>query len=251
MKKMKLLIAAAAVLVASAGLVQLAPAEEAQVKSPNRGNMAYGCAVGKPMNADSHLAKMAACLGLSEAQKAKIKPLLEENFKAKQAVRADQNLTREQRRAKMLELRGQLHDKMKPILTPEQNRQFAEMKTATGHHWKGKNGCRKHMGHGKAYRMDPDKHLARMTACMGLSADQQAKIKPILEEAIKEKQAVRADQNLTREQRRAKMQQLRGQMQEKVKPLLTAEQLKKFDTCKGPAAKQPKGGNCPLGAANK
>ena len=85
-----------------------------------------------------------------------------------------------------------------------------------------------------------------MTACMGLSDDQQAKIKPILEEAIKEKQAVRADKNLTREQRRAKMQQLRGQMQEKVKPLLTAEQLKQFDACKGPSAKQPKGGNCPL-----
>ena len=126
MKKMKLLIAAAAVLVASAGLVQLAPAEEAQVKGPNRGNMASGCAVGKPMNADSHLAKMATCLGLSEDQKAKIKPLLEENFKAKQAVRADQNLTREQRRAKMLELRGQLHDKIKPLLTPEQNSQVAE-----------------------------------------------------------------------------------------------------------------------------
>jgi Spy/CpxP family protein refolding chaperone len=244
MKKMKLLIAAAAVLVASAGLVQLAPAEEAQVKGPHRGNMACGCAAGKPMNADSHLAKMATCLGLSEDQKAKIKPLLEESFKAKQVVRADQNLTREQRRAKMLELRGQLHDKIKPLLTPEQISKFADM--GTGHHWKGKNGCRKQMGHGKAYQMDPDKHLARMTACMGLSADQQAKIKPILEEAVKEKQAVRADKNLTREQRRAKMQQLRGQMQEKVKPLLTAEQLKQFDACKGPSAKQPKGGNCPL-----
>lgn len=246
MKKMKLLIAAAAVLVASAGLVQLAPAEEAQVKGPNRGNMAYGCAAGKPMNADSHLAKMATCLKLSEAQKAKIKPLLEENIKAKQAVRADQTLTREQRRAKMLELRGQLHDKIKPLLTPEQNSQFASMGKANGHHWKGKNGCRKHMGHGKAYRMDPDKHLARMTACMGLSADQQAKIKPILEEAIKEKQAVRADKNLTREQRRAKMQQLRGQMHEKVKPFLTPDQLKQCDAKKCTAANQPRGGNCPM-----
>ena len=102
------------------------------------------------------------------------------------------------------------------------------------------------MGHGMAYRMDPDKHLARMTACMGLSADQQAKIKPLLEQALKEKQAVRADQNLTREQRQAKMQQQRGQMQEKIKPLLTAEQLKQFDAAKGPAAQQQKGWNCPF-----
>jgi len=246
MKKMKLLIAAAAVLIASAGLVQLVPAEETQVTGPNRGKMAYGCAAGKQMDADSHLNKMAACLGLSEDQKAKIKPLLEENFKEKQAVRADQNLTREQRRATMLKLRGQLHEKIKPILTPEQNSQFADMRAAAGHHGKGQNACRKHMGHGMAYRMDPDKHLARMTACMGLSADQQAKIKPLLEQALKEKQAVRADQNLTREQRQAKMQQQRGQMQEKIKPLLTAEQLKQFDAAKGPAAQQQKGWNCPF-----
>jgi len=246
MKKMKLLIVAAAVLIASAGLVQLVPAEETQMTGPDRGKMAYGCAGGKQMDADSHLNKMAACLGLSEDQKAKIKPLLEENLKAKQAVLADQNLTREQRQAKMLELRGQMHDKIKPILTPEQNSKFADMRAAAGHHGKGQNGCRKHMGHGMAYRMDPDKHLARMTACMGLSTDQQARIKPILEGALKEKQAVRADQNLTREQRQAKMQQLRGQTHEKVKPILTAEQLKQFDGCKGPAAQQPKGGNCPL-----
>lgn len=241
-----MIVTATAVLAMCAGLTQIAPAEVTPAMNQQQGNMGRGCAPGKQMNTDYHLAKMANCLGLSEDQKAKIKPLLEENFKAKQAVLADQNLTREQRRAKMLELRGKLHEKIKPILTPEQNSQFADMRTATCHHWKGKNGCRKDMGHGKAYRMDPDKHLARMTACMGLSDDQQAKIKPILEEAIKEKQAVRGDKNLTREQRQAKMLELRGQMQEKIKPLLTAEQLKKFDGCKGPVAQQPKGGNCPL-----
>ncbi|RQW83611.1 MAG: hypothetical protein EHM79_15730 [Geobacter sp.] len=246
MKKMKLVIAALAVLAVCAGLTQVAPAEEVQTRGPHKGNMARECIAGKQMNADSHLAKMATCLNLTEDQKAKIKPLLEENFKAKQAVRADKNLTRDQRRAKMKELRVTLHDQLKPLLTTEQNSKVANMWTAPGHHWKGKKGYMKARHHGKNFRMDPTKHLARMTACLGLSADQQAKIKLILEENFKEKQALRADTTLTRDQRRTKMKELRVQMHEKVKPLLTPDQLKQYGARKGPAAKQPKCGNCPL-----
>jgi len=241
MKKMKLVIAAVAVLTMCAGLAQAAPAEEAQTKGPQRANVACRYAAGKQMGVDTHLAKMAECLGLSEDQKAKIKPILEENFKEKQALRADKNLTRDQRRAKMQELRVQLHEKVKPLLTPEQNSKVASMWKATGKHCKGKKGH-----HGKDFRMTPTKHLERMTACMGLSENQQTKIKPILDENYQKKQAVHADKNLTRDQRRAKMEELRVQLHEQVKPLLTPEQLKQFDAQKGPAAKQPKCGNCPL-----
>jgi Spy/CpxP family protein refolding chaperone len=94
--------------------------------------------------------------------------------------------------------------------------------------------------------MNPGKHLERMTTCMGLSEDQQAKIKPILEENYKEKQAVHADKNLTKVQRRAKMQELRVQLHETVKPILTPEQQKQYEARKGSAAHQPKCGNCPL-----
>jgi periplasmic protein CpxP/Spy len=240
MKKVKRVIAAVAVLAACVGLGHVATAAETPAKGSQNGNVPCGCAMGKQMSADSHLAKMADCLGLSEDQKAKIKPILEQQFKEIQAVRADKNLTRDQRRAKMQGLRVQLHEKIKPLLTPEQNSKVAGMWAATGHYWKGKKGCGKH------FRMDPDKHLARMTACMGLSADQQAKIKPILEENYKQKQAVFADKTLTREQRRAKMQQLRVELHEKIKPLLTPEQVNTFDMRKGPTEHQPMGGDCPL-----
>ncbi len=246
MKKVKLVIAAIAVLTMCAGLAQAAPADEAQTKGPQRENVACRYAAGKQMDVDSHLAKMATCLGLSEDQKAKIKPILEENFKEKQALRADKNLTRDQRRAKMQELRVQLHEKVKPVLTPEQNSKVASMWKATGKNWKERNGHHKRGHHGKDFRMNPTKHLERMTACMSLSKDQQTKIKPILEENYKEKQAVHADKNLTRDQRRGKMQELRVQLHEQVKPLLTPEQLKQYEAQKGPAAKQPKCGNCPL-----
>ena len=246
MVKLKMIVTATAVLAMCAGLTQIAPAEVTPAKNQQQGNMGCGCIADKQMNADSHLAKMANCLNLTEDQKAKIKPILEEAIKEKQSVRADKNLTRDQRRAKMKELRVKLHDQIKPLLTTEQNSKVASMWTAAGHHWKGKNGCMKAGHHGKDFRMDPNKHLAKMTACLGLSADQQTKIKPILEEAIMEKQSVRADKNLTREQRQAKMQQLRVQMHEKVKPLLTPEQLKQFDGQKCPPARAAKGGNCPI-----
>jgi Spy/CpxP family protein refolding chaperone len=246
MKKFKLVIAAIAVLATCTGLSNIASAEEAPAKGPQRGNVACGCAMGKQMNADSHLAKMATCLGLSEDQKVKIKPILEQNFMEMQALRADKNITRQQRRAKMQELRVKLHDQIKPLLTPEQNSKVAGMWTARGPQGKMGN-CRMKPGHhGKDFRMDPSKHLARMTTCMGLSAEQQAKIKPILEENYAQKQAVHADKTLTKEQRRAKMQELRGQLHEKIKPVLTPEQLKKFDAPKGPMANQPKNANCPL-----
>lgn len=245
MKKVKMAFAAVAVLLTCAGLAQAAPADVAPA-GPSRGNMPCGCVAGKGMNADTHLAKMTRFLGLSEEQQVKIKPILEEKLKGMQAVHADKNLTRDQRRAKMQELRTKLHDQLKPILTPEQNSKIAAMWTKTGHHCKGRKGHENWGHHGKHFRMDPSKHLAKMTACLGLSAEQQAKIKPILEENYKQKQALQADTTLTRDQRRAKMQELRVQLHEKVTPILTPEQQKQCETRMGPPAKQPRSGNCPL-----
>ncbi len=246
MKKIKLIFAAVVALVACAGLTQIVPAEEAFAKGPHRGNMACGCAMGKQMNADSHLAMMGKCLDLTEDQKAKIKPILEANFKEKQAVRADTNLTREQRRAKMLELRGKMHDQVKPLLTAEQNGKVAEMWKANGHYGKGKHACMKQGHYGKDFRMDPAKHLERMTVCLGLSTEQQSKIKPILEENFTAKKALRADNTLTRDQRRAKMQELRVKMQDQIKPLLTPEQVKNFGAKNCPSARPAQTGDCPL-----
>ncbi|MHC1696740.1 MAG: hypothetical protein AB9919_01485 [Geobacteraceae bacterium] len=246
MLKLKLIVTATAVLAMCAGLTQIAPAEVTPAKNQQQGKMGCGCAMSKQMNADSHLAMMAKCLGLSEDQKAKVKPILEENFKEKQAVFADTNLTRDQRRAKMQELRTKLHDQVKPLLTTEQNSKVAEMWKTKGHHGKGKHGCMKPGHHGKDFRMDPTKHLERMTACMGLSTDQQGKIKPILEENFKAKQALRADNTLTKDQRQAKMQELRVKLHDQIKPLLTPEQVKNYGAKKCPPAKPAQAGNCPL-----
>lgn len=245
MKRMKLAIAAVAALATCAWMAQTVPAEVTPVKAPARGDISCKWAAGNKMNTDSHLANMAVCLGLSEQQKTKIKPILDEHYKQKQAIWADKNLTREQRRAKMQELRGTVHNKITPILTPEQNKKAADMWTSIGNRHQGRKGFNKPGHPGKAHRIGPNEHLAKMTSCLGLSDEQQAKIKPILDEQYKQKQAVRADKKLTRDQRQTKMQELRVQLHDQVKPILTPEQLKQFDAQKNYPAKRSNRNNCP------
>jgi Spy/CpxP family protein refolding chaperone len=74
----------------------------------------------------------------------------------------------------------------------------------------------------------PDQELARMTQQLHLTDEQQAKIKPILEEQHKQMMALRQDTSMSREDRRAKFQEIRKQTFEKMNPILTAEQQKQF-----------------------
>jgi Spy/CpxP family protein refolding chaperone len=245
MKRMKLAIAAAVVLATCAWMAQSTPAEETPAKVPAKGNISCKWAAGNKMNMDTHMADMAACLGLSDEQKTKIKPILDEHYKEKQAIWADKTLSRDQRQAKMQELRGKIHDKITPILTAEQNKKAADMWTTAGKRHHGRKGCQKPRHHGKTHRISPNEHLAKMTSCLGLSDEQQEKIKPILDEQYKQKQAVRADKKLTRDQRQAKMQELRVQLHDQVKPILTPEQLKQFDAQKNYQAKKSTRSNCP------
>jgi Spy/CpxP family protein refolding chaperone len=75
----------------------------------------------------------------------------------------------------------------------------------------------------------PEQQLARMTKQLHLTEDQQAKIKPILEEQHKQMMDLRQDTSLSREDRFAKFRELRKQMFEKIHPLLNAEQQKQLE----------------------
>jgi Spy/CpxP family protein refolding chaperone len=74
----------------------------------------------------------------------------------------------------------------------------------------------------------PEQQLARMTKQLNLTEDQQAKIKPILEDQHKQMMGLREDSSLSREQRRAKFQEIRKQTFEKMNPILTSEQQKQL-----------------------
>ncbi len=77
--------------------------------------------------------------------------------------------------------------------------------------------------------MTPEQQLARMTKQLHLTNEQQAKIKPILEEQHQQMMALRQDTSMSREERFAKFREIHRQTYKKIHPILTADQQKKMD----------------------
>lgn len=73
-----------------------------------------------------------------------------------------------------------------------------------------------------------DDQLKMMTDKLGLTADQQAKIKPILEDQRTQAQAVMKDDSLSQDDKRTKMHSLHESTNSKVSNLLTDDQKKKY-----------------------
>jgi Spy/CpxP family protein refolding chaperone len=75
---------------------------------------------------------MAKYLELTDAQKAKIKPIMEQSQQRAKKVRADKSLSREQKRAKMKAIHEDSWKKINPILTVAQRKKVAEMRKNRG-----------------------------------------------------------------------------------------------------------------------
>lgn len=71
--------------------------------------------------------------------------------------------------------------------------------------------------------------VKQLTKSLELTDDQQKKIKALYDEEAKQIKAANDDENLTLMQRREKGQAASKATREKIKPLLTAEQNKKWD----------------------
>jgi septal ring factor EnvC (AmiA/AmiB activator) len=84
------------------------------------------------------------------------------------------------------------------------------------------------MGHGP---MMPsvDDQIKHLTNKLSLSDDQQAKLKPILEEQRKQMEQIHSDSSLSREDRFSKMQELRQNADTQIKSVLNEDQQKNFD----------------------
>jgi len=89
-------------------------------------------------------------------------------------------------------------------------------------------GAHKHggqMGPG----MSTDDMIKDLTAKLNLTADQQAKIKTILDENHEQMRATMNDQSLSKEDKHAKMKSMHDSIHAKVREVLTDEQKTKFD----------------------
>jgi periplasmic protein CpxP/Spy len=79
-------------------------------------------------SAEQHLQMLSEKLNLTDDQKAKLKPILEDEMQQMKAVREDSSLSQEQRRAKMKSIHESLHEQINAVLTPEQQAKFKQMR---------------------------------------------------------------------------------------------------------------------------
>lgn len=84
------------------------------------------------------------------------------------------------------------------------------------------------MGHGGP--PNPDQELAHMTQTLNLTADQQAKIKPILEDSSKQMQSLRSDASMSQQDRKTKMQEIHKSSMSQIRAVLTPDQQQKMDS---------------------
>ncbi|HXZ80864.1 MAG TPA: hypothetical protein VEG30_13110 [Terriglobales bacterium] len=70
--------------------------------------------------------------------------------------------------------------------------------------------------------------MQMLTQKLNLTADQQAKLKPVLEQQHQQMRALRTDTSLTPEQKQAKVQELRENTHNQINAILTPEQQQQF-----------------------
>jgi hypothetical protein len=91
-----------------------------------------------------------------------------------------------------------------------------------------KQGGHKHMDMGPGMG-NVDDHVKELTTKLNLTADQQTKIKAILEGQHQEMQTVMNDKALSMDDKHAKMKTMHDSVHAKVREVLTDEQKPKFD----------------------
>ncbi len=118
MKMLKALLsvlALVAIALAPALRAQVAPVTPVTDASPHNGH--HG----------EHLKKLAEKLGLTEAQIAQIKPILQDEKQSVKALKADTTMDKKAKRGKLREIRRSHMEQILAILTPEQQVKFKEM----------------------------------------------------------------------------------------------------------------------------
>jgi len=151
-------------------------------------------------------------LNLTDAQKTAIKPILANDANEIKAVRQDSSLSEEQKIAKIKEIRENGRKQINAILTPEQQKEFAEIKSEARHR------MREHAGD----------RLEVLAEKLNLTDAQKTAIKPIFTNDANEIKAVRQDSSLSEEQKIAKIEEIRENGRKQIDAILTPEQQKEF-----------------------
>lgn len=87
----------------------------------------------------------------------------------------------------------------------------------------------KHGGHMGPGMGNVDDHVKQLSDKLNLTADQQTKVKAILEDTHQQAESLMKDDSMSREDKHAKMKSLHDSTHAKVRDVLTGEQKPKFD----------------------
>jgi len=168
-------------------------------------------------------------LNLTDAQKAAIRPILAAEANEIMAVRQNSSLSNEQKQAKTEEIREASREKINALLTPEQQKIFAEMRAQAGNRMGGQLQNR----------------LAMLAEQLNLTDAQKTAIKPILAAEVNEIEAVVRNNTLSREQKQTQIATIREATNKKINALLTPEQQAKWAQLKENAKQQRNKKNAP------
>ncbi len=83
--------------------------------------------------------------------------------------------------------------------------------------------------HGRRHGPDPSQRTQELTKKLNLTTDQQAKVKDALESEHSQMESMHQDSSLSREDRRAKMMDIRKSTDTQIRGLLDSTQQKKWD----------------------
>jgi len=109
---------------------QGAGTQESRAQAQTENGMHHGQRAGQ-------LERLSKELNLTDEQKEKVKPILDEQTKQMHATEEDSSLTQEQKREKMKQIHETTHSQINDILTPEQEKKFAALKEQQKEHREG------------------------------------------------------------------------------------------------------------------
>jgi len=105
------------------GLTFAKPSQESHAPAPDK-----HAGMQHEESADQHLHMLSEKLNLTDDQKEKLKPVLQDQMQQMKAVREDSSLSEVQKRTKMKSIHESLHDQINAVLTPEQQAKFKQMR---------------------------------------------------------------------------------------------------------------------------
>ena len=111
-------------LFAVGAMLMFALSAMAQDQKPTEGR---GMGGGRPqMTPDEQLTRLSADVNLTDDQKAKIKPIFEDQAAKTKALREDTSTSMEEKRPRMQDIRKAASDKVRALLTPDQQTKYDE-----------------------------------------------------------------------------------------------------------------------------